>query len=390
LFATDIELEYSLEQCNQQPKDWICFQNGYYSLIDRQMKPHDPKYRTTNMIPHTYQPQAQLIGTKTEKYFKSAFNNPDTLKMTLQYACYCLTPDTRFQVFAIIDGIGGTGKSVFLGLLGKVVGADNISNISLDELSTRFASYGLLGKLLNLCSELEIEALSDFKTLKMASGEDIMRGEAKGKNAISFKSYAKLIFSTNQLPIIKGETTNAIYRRLIIIPMNYKPKSPNPNLSDELENEIDYFIHRLVQAGEELYREGKFTISSESIKAVEQLRADSDTVQSFLNEYCDIKDGNVIENRTLKTTLFDKYCAVCEQQERQKLTRNNFYKSLRSKGFNEGKDSKGDRCFKGIVLRSTPRTADDEEEQPSKTAVPKAEEGFLDPDQYNQEELPFD
>lgn len=200
-----------------------------------------------------------------------------------------------------------------------------------------------MGKLLNSCADLEISALEDTAIIKKVLGEDTLRAEQKGRDAISFKNHAKLIFSTNELPVVKAEKTNGFYRRLLVLPMNRVPEKKNPNLLNELLQEIDYFLWLSVQALERMYEKEIIVTSAESEKAVAQLRMDSDTVQAFLVEAFVLDEGS----RSERTELYSRYEKYCEDTDRQSLTKNNFYKSLRVKGYKDFKTG-GYRYFKGI------------------------------------------
>lgn len=343
LFMQDIELEADFDTLNDYPSHWICFQNGMYDAKKRKMYAHSPEYRAINQIPHDYCPGSKYDGVKTEEYINFICEEQDSREMLLQFIGYSLTKDVAQQKFLVLNGEGGTGKSTVIRMIEALTGSRNISNISLTDLQQRFASFGLMGKLLNSCADLEIQALEDTSVIKKVLGEDTLRAEQKGKDAISFKSYAKMVFSTNELPIVKSEKTNGFYRRLLVLTMNKVPARKNPNLFQELLQEIDYLLQLSVQALERMYEQGIITVSESSEKAVAQLRADSDTTEAFLQECC--IDDNV--SRIERTELYNKYNAFCEDTDRQSLTKNNFYKSLRVKGYTEIKTG-GYRYFKGI------------------------------------------
>lgn len=343
LFLQDIELEVDFEELNQYPSHWICFQNGMYDTKTKELVPHNPKYKVINQIPHKYEPNVNYEGKKTEEYLHFICEEQDSREMLLQFMGYALTKDVGQQKFLVLNGEGGTGKSTVIRLMEALVGSSNVSNISLTDLQQRFASFGLMGKLLNSCADLEIQALEDTSIIKKILGEDTLRAEQKGKDAISFKSYAKLIFSTNELPLVKSEKTSGFYRRLLVLTMNKVPLQKNPNLFQELLGEINYLLQLSVQAVERMYQQSTIVVAEASEKAVLQLRADSDTTEAFLQEYC-IKDEN---GRIERTKLYEKYKTFCEDTERQSLTRNNFYKALRVKGYSEI-TSCGIRYFKGI------------------------------------------
>lgn len=352
-FLCDVSLEIEFEELNCYPSHWICFQNGMYDCKQKKLLPHDPKYRAINQIPHCYDPAAKYKGEQMEAFLDFICPVFNSREMLLEFIGYCFTKDVRQQKFLILNGEGGSGKSTLIRLVEAAVGSRNTSNISLTDLQQRFASFGLLGKLLNSCADLEISALEDTAIIKKILGEDTLRAEQKGKDAISFKNYAKLIFSTNELPVVKSEKTNGFYRRLLILPMNSVPEKKNPNLLNELLQELDYLIQLSIQALERMYENKTITISDESEEAVAQLRMDSDTVQAFIIEMCTEERGK----RAERIEFYEDYCRYCEDVDRQSLSRNNFYRSLRSKGYGEIK-ANGHRFFKGIFYgKNCPKTA---------------------------------
>ena len=350
LFISDAGLQVTTEDLNLYPVSWINFRNGFYDPREKKIIPHDPKYRATNQIPHDFNPERGLKGSMVWDWLLNMLE-PDDLEMLLQFSGLCLTRDTRQQKFLILNGEGGTGKSTIIRMIDRMIGSDNISNISLGQLTQRFSAFGLMGKLLNSCADLEIDALSDVSTLKKVLGEDTLSAEAKGKDAVSFKSYAKLIFSTNELPIVKAEKTNGFYRRLLILTMNKVPEKKDPNFFDKLSTEIDDFVWMSVKGLERLYQSGHIIESEGSIESVKRLRCDSDTVEAFLSARIE-KDP---EEKIKKSDLYRGYEDFCQEMERQSLTKQNFYRAMKTKGFGEIKTRykgvDGTECFKGIKFR---------------------------------------
>lgn len=349
LFVFDAELQVTTEDLNQYPVEWVNFRNGFYDPVSRTMTPHDPVYRATVQIPHVYNPDDQLSGTMVQDWLSFICQSPEDLEMLLQFSGLCLTRDCRQQKFMILNGEGGTGKSVVIRMIETMIGTENISNISLSQLTQRFAPFGLLGKLLNSCADLEISALEDTSVVKKVLGEDTLRGEAKGKDSFSFRSFAKLIFSTNQLPVVKGEQSNGFYRRLLILTMNRVPAKKESDFFDRLSAEVDDFILLSVQALERLYQTGQIVESPGSVEAVKRLRCDSDTVEAFLTE-CVEKVPDSTENRIKKSDLYRSYEAFCRDMERQSLTKQNFYRSMKTKGVGEIKTN-GTEYFRGMKFR---------------------------------------
>lgn len=371
LFLKDARIQKTFEEINTYPEHWICFINGMYDPISKRLMPHDSKYCCINQVPHEYHPERPpKAGEAIEKYLDFVTDKRQDLReMLLQYMGYCLTRDTRQQKFLIMTGEGGSGKSTLIKCFEMLVGQRNISNVSLTDLQQRFSSIELMGMLVNSCADLEIGALTDTSMIKKLVGEDSIKGERKGKDLVFFKNYAKLIFSTNELPVIKSEKTNAFYRRLLVLPMSKVPKHKDPDLFRKLEAEKDYLLMLAVQALERMYQQENITVAEASDREIERLRADSDTVEGFILEECEKVDGH----REERTELFKKYAAYCEDTERQSLTKTNFYKSLRLKGYSEIA-SIGKRYFLGL-----------------KTALKNCtEDGFIALADEQMQDIPFD
>ena len=359
LFLTDSELQAEPKEMNSYPAHWINFLNGFYDPVEKRMISHDPKYRSINQIPHEYHPEDEPSGAEAEKWLAFITPEPDDREMLMQYCGYCMTMDTRQQKFLILLGSGGTGKSTLIKILETIIGSDNTSNISLKELTQRFASFGLLGKLLNSCADLELGALEDTSLIKKVLGEDTLRAEQKGKDAVSFKNYAKLIFSTNELPLVLSEKTNGFFRRLLILTMNQQPTTVITDYLERLLGEIDYFIHHFVQALERMYTDGSITESNGSKRAVKTLWNESDTVEAWLEDNCITEFQTDFRLTTTeevlnhykvdRTRLYFNYKQWCADTDRTELKQTSFYSSLRLKRFTECK-SNGIRYIRGIAF----------------------------------------
>ena len=341
-------IQVEADDLNNYPVYWVNFQNGMYDPVEEKMIPHDPKYLAVNQIPHRYNPGHKPKGETMLQWLKFIAPENDDLVMLLEYCGYSMTIDTRQQKFLVLNGRGGTGKSTLIRLLETVVGRENTSHVSLKELGARFASFGLMGKLLNSCADLEVSALEDTSTLKKVLGEDALRVEAKGKDSISIHNYAKLIFSTNELPLVLNEKTNGFYRRLLVLNMDRAPDKTTPDFFEKLEGDIDYFIYYCMKALHGMLLMKTIKESDGSKRAVMELRKDSDTVEAWIADE-GVKNP---EARTDRVKLFKAYEEYCEGQERKALTRNGFYRAIRTKGFQEKKIG-GTRVFEGLEIRGS-------------------------------------
>ena len=335
---------------NNYDKRLICFKNGMYNPITNEIIEHKAKYNAVNMIPFYYVPGAEYKGKNTDDFLSFAIPNPDDREMLFEFMGLCLTHDTSQQVFLLLTGTGGSGKSTIINLFQHIVGRSNISNVPLEKIGDRFNGSQLVGKLLNSCSDLSVEALNESSIIKKCMGEDAIFCEKKGKDGFSFYNYARMLFSTNELPIVKGERTNGLYRRLLIIKMNNTPTKKDASLFDKLKSESDYFLHLIVEALRRLYSRGEILVSEGSRRATAEMWAASDSVQAFLSDVC---EKGTETDRIERAKLFDAYLKYCQEYERTALTRNSFYRSVEVKGFGLVKSS-GTVFFRGIKFQELP------------------------------------
>ena len=118
----------------------------------------------------------------------------------------------------MLTGEGENGKSVFLDLVGYLLGETNVSNVALQGLEgNRFRAAELYGKLANTFADLDARGLrssSMFKTLTTGW----ITAERKHAQPFRFRSYAKLLFSANKIPPSR-DRTHAFYRRWLILPL---------------------------------------------------------------------------------------------------------------------------------------------------------------------------
>ena len=346
LILADYRLSKRNEDINNYPAHWVNFKNGMYDVINKALLPHDPKYLAVNQIPHDFTPDAKYKGPVVDEFLKGLFPDDGDREMFLAYAGYCMTIDTRIQKFMIIVGIPGSGKSTAINLLIDAIGSNNTSCVTLQDLNERFTPTELLGKLLNACADLPKKALDQVDAIKRITGEDLVKGEYKGGKVFAFRSYAKLIFSANEMPVNLDEKSEAFYRRILAIEVLEKGK-PIPDLKNGLNLCMPGFINECMAALNRLYSSGKEIDSANSKKLVHNFHRESDSVQSFLDDCIDFVSEEKIERKKLYEA-YEKYCLFNDWAT---LSNRAFFRNLRGKGLREHRSTYG-RFFVGMQTKS--------------------------------------
>ena len=290
----------------------INVRNGLYNVLEDTLSPHTPEYYSTVQLNVTYNKWADCPLFK--KFLEESMGgNMDQVKLIQEMLGYFLIPVNSAQKCFVIVGAASAGKSVLLRVLNDVLlGKQNVSNVSWQALNERFKTAELFGKLANIFADLPTKNIDDNGIFKALVGEDYLTVEKKNRNPFSFQSSARLLFSCNSIPKNYGDKSEGFYRRLIIIRFNHSvPQSKrDPLLLDKFRMEADG-IFQFALEGLIRLMNNHYVFSETQINAdeLQQYREESDSVLSFVKDYCELDDGYSAGS----TELFNAYKAYCEE-----------------------------------------------------------------------------
>lgn len=343
LIIDDTRIQRSALELNSY-KNLINFKNGVWDIESKKLIPHDSKYLQTIQIPHEVGEYKPFTETRLYKFFKKTKLPKEDVKMILRYIAYCMTTDYGLKTFMVLVGQSNTGKSVLIRFVESLVGRQNTSALSMHELNMRFYPAQLYGKLLNSCADNKTLPLSSIENLKKITGGDQIMHEKKGKEPFFFVSFAKLLFSFNQLPLQLEEKSNAFYKRMRVLFMNNELFLNNEYVDDlcsdeSIEEVIPYLLSLLP------LKEIPRTKMSDS--CVEALRQDSDSIHAFIKSECELGEDLYIS----KDVLFQAYADFCVTNGRESHKKQGFMRAMRSNGFIEIRDKDRKYCWKGIGLK---------------------------------------
>ncbi len=330
------------EGINTYPAHWINFKNGMLDVISGKLKEHRPEYHSMNQIPHDYVVPGRERKLTFCRFLESRMEEDDR-QMAYEFWALCLNADVSFQKMMYIIGPGSAGKSLALNYIDYIVGRENVSHISPQNLSHRFQSAFLMQKLLNSVSDISCKPIRESNVIKQLSGEDAIPAEYKGGDVFSFYNTAKMLFTANTIPPVEDEQSNGYYRRLLIARM--KEGDYIPNLKENIQKEAPEFIYFLTKHLKNVYERGSIFESGESKEEVSMLRNNTDSVQEFVDEVITECSGM----KPKKKDVFDYYEKYCAAEKLNSVGRNTFYQSMASKGFISSK-SHGTEVFRNISI----------------------------------------
>ncbi len=165
----------------------------------------------------------------------------------------------------------------------------------------------------------------------LVAGDEIS-AEEKGERAFPLRSYAKLMFSANDLPA-SSDTTDGFFSSFFIVPFDKKFTKDNEDV--ELDTKLGstpYLESLLVLAVDGLRRleaNKRFSESESVRKEMEIFEYENKPIVQFLEDECILHDNR--EDRTnsvSKEKLFTAYRNWCERTGRSIMNTTNFFKQL--------------------------------------------------------------
>lgn len=344
LLIDDVRLQKKSDDFNQN-KHLINFKNGVWDCVEKRLLPHDSKHLQTIQIPHEVPEEVvKFKDTYLYDFFRKTKLPKEDVKMMLKYMSYCLTTDYGLKTFMMLVGQSNTGKSVLIRFIETLVGAHNTSALGMHELNMRFYPSQLYNKLLNSCADNKTLPLSSIDNLKKITGGDRIMHEKKGKEPFFFVSFAKLLFSFNQLPLQLEEKSNAFYKRIRVLLMGNELFLNNDYVERLCSEES---IQQIIPILLKFLPLKQMPRTTQSDTCVEALRRDSDSIHAFLNDRCEVA-GNYIVG---KNDLYSAYVEFCVENGRESHKKHNFYRALRDAQFVETRDKNRRYCWKGLRLK---------------------------------------
>ncbi len=350
----------------------IVVENGILNLETLELSPHSHGFYSLTKFPVIYD-----STKKCDKILKflSETVKPGDVPTLQEWVGYNLwTTGYPAQKAMILVGEGGNGKSTFIGFIEALIGRENRSSVSLQELEeNRFASHDLYGKAANLYPDLPDKDLRSTGKFKMLTGGDPIRAENKHVKAFTFRNYAKLTFSCNKIPRVYDDTT-AFFRRFIIIefPNCFEGSDKEDrDLKEKItsdKDEMSGFLNWALDGLARLRANGWHFSDNKTVEEVkEEYTVMSNPYKAFV-DHCVIQDSDLIAP---KDKVYEAYKKHCDKHKMGNVSRDSFFKNLKDifppdKLITERPEINGKRvyAFRGIGIRDeskwcTPLTEDE-------------------------------
>ncbi len=213
-------------------------------------------------------------------------------------------------------------------VLDALLGAENICNPTIRELSGSFGMENAIGKTLMKITEMNAD---DPKQLSQAcsiinaiSGEDPVDINRKNMKIITVQLATRILMAGNQFPNFRDHAT-ALAARLLVIPFNVSfVGREDYDLTERLRAELAGILNWAIDGLADLRREGRFSEPEGSRLAKEEIIISGNPLRQFLNEECELGPSLSIE----KDELFAAYSTYCRRNGAHPLDKARFGSAL--------------------------------------------------------------
>lgn len=311
----------------------IAFRNGLYNVLTDSFAEFTPDVVITNKIPWDFNRQAssEVIDNMLDNVSCKDAEIRSLLEEIVGACMYRSNTLAGGKAF-ILTGTGSNGKSTYLKTLSNLMSEKNISSLDLKKLGDRFSTVMMFGKLANIGDDISNEFVTDTSLFKKVVTGETIDAEQKGQPKFDFKPFCKLLFSANNIPRMgKGSDSQAIMRRLVIVPFNAKFKSDDPNFRPSIEEDLkgqesmEYLIQLGIQGLKRVLATKNFTTSDAIKQELQEYEERNNPLLMFVKD-CEDEEFNMQTEPT--SLVYDRYKEFCLSESLQCLSKIEFSRQM--------------------------------------------------------------
>jgi P4 family phage/plasmid primase-like protien len=272
----------------------VYFANGRLDLDAQTFESHTPSNFNTAVLPYDWQPNASC--PLWQAHIKRTIPDVAGRRALAEHLALTLAGDTGFHKAIVLMGPPRSGKSVVAEVARAALG-DFAAETSAMLFRENDSESGKRAIRLRHCrlvtiDELPPDTLESDSIFKRMAGHGLVEARGMYADADEFRWRAKFLFSTNVAPRI-FDRSGAVAARLLFIEcpnsLLKTPKLMNLRLAREIiADELAGVAAWALSAYPELLERKAYSESQAMLETNEKVVLDSDPLQVFLEECCNI------------------------------------------------------------------------------------------------------
>lgn len=302
-----------------KPSHLIPFKNGVYDLETDEIQPHNPRYFYVNIVPWDYEKTAKC---PTWLRIQREIHHKEDLLFVQEWWGYNLYTAYPISAFLIAIGQGSNGKTVEFTIITLILGEENITTTSLQDLA--YGSFSLAEfyqKIACISDDINNVKISLTGSLKSLSSGSRINAQRKFGQPFDFRNICKISMACNNPPEISDDSDAFWFRMKVVeypfqFVVNPDPKKNEKQAIDReefikiLTPEIPGILNWLLEGLRRLKANGfKFSYSKSTEKTRAFYRRKSRPTVCWIEE-CLQQTGND-EDVILKESLYPDFRQWC-------------------------------------------------------------------------------
>lgn len=340
-------------------RDLVPVANGVLNWRTGELAPYSPEYFFTSKLAATYDPAADCPEIK--KFLRAVVEACD-LDVLVEMAGYTLYRGYPLHKAFILYGGGGNGKSTFLNIVVKMLGQENTSGKTIQDLgSSRFALYQLYEKYANIVADAPGTKVASTNVFKTATGNDPLYAERKMREKeVRFYNFAKIMFSANHLPPIDDDS-KAYWRRIVLIVFPNEFEESDMEGALLTQTELSGFLNLAILGLREIMKNNRFDyiLQGEEVRA--KYISKSDPIWAFSQEM--IVKTDEMSDYVSKEDIYESYRDYVRLRGKDVGSKMSFFRELakymtikdQDVAIGDDDEKKRISVIKGIKLRTEPK-----------------------------------
>jgi putative DNA primase/helicase len=345
------------------PEGKVCVTNGVLDISepsDPTLESPNPDVRFRERLSVEYDPDADCPRFREFVSDRVAEGDTDKLQEFVGYTVF--RPwDMRYHKALMIVGPTQNGKSTFLKVLTALLGKENVSNLSLQQLADdQFALGQVQGTFANICNDLDADKVHNIGRFKQLTAGDRLEVDKKHDDYRTIHWTQKQIYAANQVPELEYED-NAFYRRWLHVqfPNEIPEDQQSGQFEDKLKKELPGILNWALEGYVRLMRNEGFTNELGREQKRDLWKEYGNTIDRFVDDRAELVPNTELP----KDKIYSAYTAFCAETGRQAKPKNSFSDYL-TREYNVETTrptvhGERRRCYRGLNLPD----ADEEEDE---------------------------
>lgn len=307
--------------------------NGVLNVADRSLQPHTPQRFNLSSLPFAYDPDADC--PKWRAFLAEVLPGDEEAQAFLaEWFGYVVSGRTDLQKIASLFGAKRSGKGTIARILEALLGPESVAAVRLASLTGDFGEQPLIGKTLAVLSDINWSTRDvgeAVEIMKAISGEDSRDVNRKNRETWHGRLGVRFMALGNDMPKFT-DASGALAGRMIHVRfrVSFYGKE-NPNLTNELLDELPGILNWALDGLDRLTRRGRFQPPASSDESEREILRLTSPVYGFIDDHA-VLDPDA--KPVLLDDLFAVYKEWCADEEgRDRVsTKAVFARDLRSAG----------------------------------------------------------